>query len=249
MRLLYRIYQLFIAAPLLILITILTSIVTIIGSTIGSAHFWGYWPASIWSKLMCRMLFLPVHIEGRENTDDKTSYVYVANHQGAFDIFLVYGYLGHNFKWMMKKSLRNLPLIGRACEKAGHIFVDKRGPKAIQHTIEQGERVLNGGTSLVVFPEGARTFTGHMGLFRKGAFQLACELGLEVVPVTIDGSFDVLPRMKGFNFVEWHPLRLTIHRPIPTKDRDLQEVTNEAYDSVMSGLPERHKGYVENTDQ
>jgi len=198
MKIIYRIYQLFIAAPILLIITALTAIVTIIGCTLGSAHFWGYWPGKIWSRAFCRILLLPVTVKGREMTDSKTSYVFVANHQGIFDIFLMYGFLGRNFKWMMKRSLRNMPLVGKACEDAGHIFVDKRGPKAIKKTYDDARKTLQGGTSVIVFPEGARTFTGHMGIFRKGAFQLADELQLPVVPITIDGSFQILPRTQGF---------------------------------------------------
>lgn len=70
---------------------------------------------------------------------------------------------------MMKKSLRKMPFVGKACEAAGHIFVDKSGPKKVKETIEHARNVLQNGTSLVVFPEGARTFTGHMGYFKKGA--------------------------------------------------------------------------------
>ena len=84
--------------------------------------------------------------------------------------------------------------VGKACQSAGHIFVDKSGPKKIQETIQHAEKVLQGGTSLVVFPEGARSFTGHLGYLKKGAFQLSDELQLPVVPLTIDGSFDILPR-------------------------------------------------------
>ena len=140
-RFLYRVYQLFVAAPLLILCTVFTSLVMIVMCFVGSAHFWGYWPAHIWAKLCCWILLLPVRVEGSENIDDRTSYVFVANHQGAFDIFLLYGFLGRNFKWMMKRSLRQAPFIGKACESAGHIFVDKRGPKAIKRTYDQARQV------------------------------------------------------------------------------------------------------------
>ena len=95
---------------------------------------------------------------------------------------------------MMKKSLRKIPFVGKACESAGHIFVDRSSPKKVLATMRQAESSLKDGVSLVVFPEGARTFTGHMGYFKRGAFQLADELQLEVVPVTIDGSFEILPR-------------------------------------------------------
>ena len=252
MTFLYRIYQLCIALPVLLVCTMLTAIVTIIGSWLGNAHFWGYYPGKIWSVVMCRVLLIPVKVYGHENVDKKTSYVFVANHQGAFDIFLIYGFLGRNFKWMMKKSLRKIFLVGKACESARHIFVDKSGPKKIQETYEKAREILKEGTSLVVFPEGARSFTGHMGVFKKGAFQLADELQLPVVPVTIDGSFDILPRTSGFGFVHRHKLVLKIHKPIQPKEKspeNIRETMNEAYETIMQGLPAERQGFVRNEDQ
>lgn len=252
MHFLYKIYQLCIALPILLVCTALTAIITILGCWIGDAHFWGYYPGKIWSILICRVLLLPVEVHGREHLDKKTSYVFVANHQGAFDIFLIYGFIGRNFKWMMKKSLRKIFLVGKACESARHIFVDKSGPRKIQETYNNAREILQEGTSLVVFPEGARTFTGHMGIFRKGAFQLADELQLPVVPVTIDGSFEILPRTAGFSFVQWHKLKMTIHAPIPPKGKGpefIKETMDEAYKTVMAALPEKYQGYVKNDDQ
>lgn len=251
MNILYKVYQLFIALPIIFVATVLTSLITILGGFIN-AHVFGYYPGRIWSKVVLRVLLLPIYVEGREHLQPRQSYVFVANHQGPVDIFLIYGYLGRNFKWMMKKALRKMPLVGVACEKARHIFVDKSGPKAIKETIDKARATLQNGTSLVVFPEGSRTFTGHMGLFRKGAFQLADDLQLPVVPVTIDGSFDVLTRMAGFNFVHWHPLRLVIHEPIPPVGEgkeDIKHTMEEAYRVIMNSLPERHQGYVKNEDQ
>ena len=163
MKILYYIYQICIALPILLVLTILTAIVTIVGSLVGGAHFWGYYPGKIWSQLICLFLLIPVKIRGREKLHGKTSYIFVPNHQGSFDIFLIYGFIGRNFKWMMKKSLRKLPFVGKACESAGHIFVDHSGPKKVLETIQQAKASLKDGVSLVVFPEGARTFTGHMG--------------------------------------------------------------------------------------
>jgi 1-acyl-sn-glycerol-3-phosphate acyltransferase len=153
---------------------------------------------------------------------------------------------------MMKKSLSQIPLIGRACISAGHIMVDKSGPKAVQRTYDQGRKVLRNGTSLVVFPEGARTFTGHMGVFRRGAFQLADELQLSVVPITINGSFDVLSRQQGFWFLSWHPLSLTIHQPIFPESKgseNIKQTMQLSYDKIMDALSDHYKGFVENPDQ
>lgn len=248
---LYKIYQFCIALPIILVATVLTALVTSVGG-LFNAHVFGYYPGKLWSQLICRVLLLPVEVVGREHIDHAQSYVFVANHQGPMDIFLIYGFLGRNFKWMMKKSLRKAPLIGYACEKARHIFVDKSGPKAIQETIERARATLQGGTSLVVFPEGSRSFTGHMGLFRKGAFQLADDLQLPVVPLTIDGSFDVLTRMEGINFVRRHRMRLVIHKPLwPTSHspEDIRNTMNEAYREIMADLPAKYQGYVKNEDQ
>lgn len=241
MKFLYCIYQLFIAVPLLLVITILTALFTSIGCLLGNGHFWGYYPAKVWGWLFLRILLLPVKVSGRENIDKKTSYVFVANHQGSFDIFLVLGFLGRNFKWMLKQSLRHAPLIGRACHDAGYIFVDKSGPKKIKETIDRARAILQGGTSLVVFPEGSRTYTGQMIPFKKGAFQLADQLQMTVVPVTITGSFEVYPRThKGF--VRFHPLTLTIHKPILPKGEgpeNIKATLDEAYSVIEKELGER----------
>jgi len=104
----------------------------------------------------------------------------------------------------------------------------------------------------MVFPEGARTFTGHMGTFKKGAFALADELQLPVVPLTINGSFDILPRQKGLAFVDWHPLTLTFHAPIYPEGQgseNIAKMMDEAYGQVMASLESKYQGFVENPDQ
>ncbi|CDF21971.1 1-acyl-sn-glycerol-3-phosphate acyltransferase [Prevotella sp. CAG:617] len=244
MKHLYHIYQIIVALPILLVTTILTALVTSIGCFLGDAHFWGYYPGKIWSQIFCRILLIPVKVEGHQYIDKNTSYVFVANHQGPMDIFLIYGFLGRNFKWMMKKSLRNIPLVGYACEKARHIFVDKSGPKKIQETYEKARQTLQGGTSVVVFPEGSRTYTGHMGPFRKGAFLLADELQLPIVPITIDGSFDVLTRMAGISFVHRHTMRLIIHKPIMPHGKGpeyIKENMEVSYKIIMNDLPEKYQ--------
>ena len=252
MKLLYIIYQLFIGLPLLVILTIITALEVGIGTTIGNGHFWGYYPGHMWGKLVLKTFLIPVKVEGREHLEKDQSYVFVANHQGSFDIFLIYGHLGRNFKWMMKQQLRKIPFVGYACAKSHQIFVDKRGPSKIRKTYEDAREILKEGYSVTVFPEGARTFTGHMGTFKKGAFALADELQLPVVPLTINGSFDILPRMKGFNFVNWHPLTLTIHKPIAPVGQgadNIKHLEQESYQVVMSGLVPEYQGYVENPDQ
>lgn len=252
MKYLYYVYQLIVGLPVVVLGTIITALTVAVGCAIGNGHFWGYFPGHVWGKVIIRSLLLPVKVEGREHLEKDQSYVFVANHQGSFDIFLIYGFLNRNFKWMMKEALRKVPFLGFACERSHQIFVDKRGPSKIRKTYDDARRILQEGYSVTVFPEGARTFTGHMAHFRKGAFALADELQLPVVPLTINGSFDVLPRMKGFNFITWHPLSLTIHEPIYPVGQgsdNVEATMRQAYDSVMSSLEPKYQGFVENPDQ
>ena len=237
---LYYIYQICIGLPIFLVLTILTCVIIVVGCWLGDGNFWGYWPGKIWSRLTCVLFLLPVRVTGREHIRPGTSYVFIANHQGAFDIFLIYGYLNRNFKWMLKKSLRKLPFVGKACEAAGFIFVDKSSPRKVVETIRSAERILQGGTSMVVFPEGRRTFTGRMNEFKKGAFLMADQLQLPVIPITIDGAFEVLPRTA--KLLHWHPLRMTIHPAIPPHGKGhLEELMATSYAVIESGLPERHR--------
>lgn len=244
MKIIYHIYQLCIAAPLIIVATILCALTTIIGCTLGKPRFWGYWPGRVWSIVVCRLLLLPIEVVGREKLDKKSSYVFVANHQGAMDIFLIYGFLGRNFKWMMKKSLKEIPLVGYACQKAGFVFIDRKNPRTTIESIQQARNILTHGMSLMVFPEGTRTFDGYMQPFNKGAFFLADKLHLPVVPITIDGSYDVLPRNKGVGFVARHKMRLVIHDIIPPMKRgadNMSELSRKSFDAINSALPSKYQ--------
>jgi 1-acyl-sn-glycerol-3-phosphate acyltransferase len=241
LQILYWIFLLCVAAPVIVVSTIVCGLLTMVGSLLGGGRWWGYWPAHVWARICLAVTLVRIKVTGRENISDNTSYVFVANHQGAYDIFSIYGYLNHNFKWMMKKGLLKFPVVGVSCAAAGHIFVDNSSPAAIRDTMAKAERTLQNGMSLVVFPEGSRTFTGKMRPFHKGAYQLSMEFHLPVVPITIDGAFDVMPRTK---FVP-RPgtIRLTIHKPIapPVDEADRARVIADSFEAVHSALPQRHQ--------
>lgn len=238
---LYYLFLLCIGAPVIVTVTIVAGLLTIIGSLLGGGKWWGYWPGHIWARICLAFTLVRVKVSGRENIEPGMSYVFIANHQGAYDIFVIYGYLNHNFKWLMKKGLLKFPVVGASCLAAGHIFVDNSSPTAVRKTMAKAEHTLKDGMSLVVFPEGSRTFTGKMRAFRKGAYQLAMEFSLPVVPVTIDGAFDILPRTR--LLPRWGTIRLTIHKPVtpPADEADRQRVIQESYEAVRSSLPERFR--------
>lgn len=233
----YYIYLFLIAAPLLLLSTTLTALLTILGSALGMGRIWGYYLPLLWARSICLLTFVRVKVKGRENVSQSQSYVFVANHQGAYDIFSIYGYLGHNFRWMMKKALEKIPLVGYSCRVSGQIYVDNSSPAAIRETMKDAEKQLSTGMSVVVFPEGARTRTGKVGRFKRGAFTLAMEFNLPVVPITIDGAFRVMPRTT--MIPRPGTITITIHKPIlPGKDgHELSSLMEESRRSVLSALP------------
>lgn len=242
MKILFFLYQWLIAAPIFVVATFITATVTILGSLAFGTHWWGYYPPHLWSRFTCRLMFVKVKVRGRENVDKNTSYIFVANHQGAFDIFAIYGYLNHNFKWLMKKSLENIFMVGAACKSAHHIFVDDSNISAIKHTIEEAEDTLKDGMSLVIFPEGSRSWDGKMIPFKRGAFMLAGEFKLPVVPITIDGSFKAMPRFT-YN-VRPCTITLTIHKPIYPGERgfNTKRLMAQCREDIESSLPEYDKG-------
>ena len=234
----YRLYQWLIAAPIFIVATFITALVTSIGCLLGNGNFWGYYPPHYWCKFTCWLLFIKVKVKGRENINKQTSYIFVANHQGAFDIFSIYGFLGHNFKWLMKKSLEKIFMVGAACRRAHHIFVDDTQISAIRKTIEEAEETLKDGMSLVIFPEGSRSWDGKMIPFKRGAFLLASEFNLPVVPITIDGSFKAMPRYT-YN-VTPTTIIITIHEPILPGEKGFQPkiLLAQCEEKILSALPQ-----------
>ena len=242
LKVLYFLYHWLIAFPIFVVLTALTAIITSIGSILFSVDFWGYWPPHYWSKLTCWIFLVHVKVVGSENIDKKTSYIFVSNHQGAFDIFSIYGFLGHNFKWLMKKSLEKIFLVGAACRNAHHIFVDDSKIAAIKETIAKAEDTLKDGMSLVIFPEGSRSWDGKMVTFKRGAFMLAAEFNRPVVPVTLDGSFDRLARFA--KQVKPGIITLTIHKPIfpGPKGFNTKQLMAQCRENIESSLKEEYKG-------
>lgn len=237
----YRIYQICIMLPMMLVATVLASTACAVGSICGGHRFWGYYPAMIWGRLMAWLTLVRVEVRGSENVEHGQSYVFVANHQGAYDIFAIYGWIGHNFKWMMKKSLERIPMVGYACKKAGHIFVDKSSPGAIRATMQKAEKQLAGGMSVVVFPEGSRTRNGKMSRFKRGAFMLAEEFNLPVVPITINGAYDVMPITS--KIPRYGKIIVTIHKPItaPADGYDIPTLIAQSQEAIASALPPRSR--------
>lgn len=234
---LFVMYQWLVAFPVLLVLTILTAVFTIILSPVFPNAQFSYFPARWWGRFFCYLLFIKVKITGLEKLDPKKSYVIAANHQSIYDIFVVYGWLPMIFKWVMKAELRKIPLVGKACESAGHIFIDRKNPVAAKKSLDKAEAQLRNGVSVVVFPEGTRTYTGQMGKFKKGAFRMATDLHLPIVPVTLRGCFERLPR-NGF-IITPGTIEMIVHEPVEVEGYEHEkqpELMQKLHDIIESAL-------------
>lgn len=216
MKYLYIAYQYLIAIPLILVITLFTALVTVICFPWKNGAF----PHAVqvfWSRSIIRLLLVPITVTGQENIRKGQSYVFVSNHQSFLDVFAIYGWLPANFKWLMKKELRRIPFVGFACKVAGHIFVDRANPVAAFRSIKEIEAELQNGVSTVIFPEGTRTKTGEMGRFKRGAFQVALDLHLPIIPISLTGFYEAMPRDTYYVHSRAH-LRIHIGKPIDLSD-------------------------------
>lgn len=243
-RILYIIYVWLFFVPVFLILTILTAVTVIIGCLLGGEKIFAYYPGMIWSRLTCYLALCPVHVRGREHIDRNRSYVFVANHQGAFDIFLIYGFLGVPIKWVMKAGIAKIPFVGAACRAAGFIFVDNSTPSAAARSVLEAERCLRNGGSIVVFPEGSRTYTGKMIRFKKGAYQMAVDQHLPIIPITLNGPFNVLPI--GSLNLHRHKMEMVIHAPLATEGIDtshkgLQQMADRTQQIIAADLWECYK--------
>lgn len=211
---LYKPYKWFVFLPFLALSTIFLGVP---GCFIGwfiSPKLASRISAVTWAKLNAWATPMFVKIIGRDNIDKKQSYVIVCNHQSHYDIFLLYGWLGIDFKWVMKKELRKVPVLGDVCDAMGHIFIDRSNSTNAIDEINRAKEKIVDGTSVLFFPEGTRSVTGEMGQFKKGAFKMAIDLGLPVLPISLKGTRNILPA-KSMNLLPGHA-QMIIHEPIET---------------------------------
>ena len=235
---LYQPYKYLVFAPVVGLVTASQAITALVLSMVTSPRTASRMSAVPWARILAFMTPMRVRVEGREHIDPQQSYVLVSNHQSQYDIFVLYGWLGVDFKWVMKQELRSVPGIGVACDRLGHIFIDRSNHAAAMATLQEAKNRIVGGTSVMFFPEGTRSRSGKLMRFKKGAFRMALDLGLPILPLTVTGTRNVLPA--GTSDLMPGSARLIIHPPIPVEGltaSDCSRLSNQVRDVIASALP------------
>jgi 1-acyl-sn-glycerol-3-phosphate acyltransferase len=191
-----------------------------------------------WARIFLFWTGARVTVEGAEHIDPAGSYVFVGNHSSNLDIPVIVGKLPLSIRFLTKKELFNVPILGGGMRAIDMVETDRRaGPAAHRIINEQVSQVVAKGLSLMVFPEGTRSEDGALLPFKKGAFRIAVDNAMPIAPVTIVGAIDGWrPRSK---LIFGGPVRLVIHEPIPTEGLDrtmLNELRDQARAAIDSPL-------------
>jgi 1-acyl-sn-glycerol-3-phosphate acyltransferase len=153
-----------------------------------------------------------IHIEGREKAVKGMTYVIISNHQSLLDILMI-NCLRYKFKWISKIENSNVPVIGWYLKMADYIKVDRQNEESKIEMLEKSYNCLKKGISIMIFPEGTRSINSEIGFFKRGAFQLALQANVPILPVLIDGTGGILPK-HGLIFGSGHQIRIRVLDPI-----------------------------------
>ena len=181
-------------------------------------------------------------VEGIENLDPKGTYVMVLNHNSMVDILSIYN-LPLVFKWVSKKEVYRMPIVGRLLLAHGDIVINRASTKeAMQLVHTRGKEWLAKEASVAIFPEGTRSKDGEIHNFKAGAFILAKDAEVPILPIVLEGT-DRVAR-KGF-FMNWsNRITIKILPPVSKEDvveRPIKEVMAEVHDNMVNALAEIRK--------
>jgi 1-acyl-sn-glycerol-3-phosphate acyltransferase len=178
--------------------------------------------ARLWSWLILHTIFSPVRVSGLERVDRSRPHVFAANHISALDIPVLYTHIPVQFRIIAKKELFRYPFMGWHLRRSGQIPIDANSALASMRSLSRGVDSLRRGMPLVVFPEGGRSPSGQIQPFMSGAFYIAIKAEVDVIPMAVVGTFEVLP-MNCFH-IRPGPIELLVGEPISTGGYGLRDM-------------------------
>ncbi|MBO6575348.1 MAG: 1-acyl-sn-glycerol-3-phosphate acyltransferase [Rhodothermales bacterium] len=196
------------------------------------------WWASTWGRLMFFFSGVRLVLEDRNGSLGQGPCVIMANHQNGLDIPAVAAALPVAFGFVAKAELERMPFLGHALKHSPSVFVDQSDPRRSLASIKTAGEHIRGGSSVLIFPEGQRSYTGHLHAFRKGGFVLAVEAGVPIVPVTIVDAASVFDESRWLS--RPGTVRIVAHPAMSLADRtrrDIPELMRLARESIARDLP------------
>ena len=203
-----------IAIPLIYLYTAVMGTLSLAVSFFDPEGRRQHWCAQVWSRMIARTAGARVRVYGVEHLRPGASYVFLSTHQSYMDIPAMLGYLPAQLRIAAKREVFMIPFLGWHLTRAGHISINRATTAEAVATLRKAASEVREGVSVFLYPEGTRSRDGSLQPFKKGGFKFAAQTGLPVVPVTILGSRQVLPR----DSIVFRPGDIEVHidEPIPT---------------------------------
>jgi 1-acyl-sn-glycerol-3-phosphate acyltransferase len=208
--------------PLIWIYTLVLGIVSLPVSLLGDKTAILHRFARFWSQLIMKTILSPVEVIGRGKLATSQPRVYAVNHASALDIPLLYVCLPFQFRIAFKSELLAYPIVGWHLKRSGQICIDQQNPSRAIGSIRSALKSLKSGMPLVIFPEGGRTPDGEIKPFMAGAFFLAIKAQVDVVPVALLGTFELLP-MNTYH-IKCRPLEMRVGDPISTAGLTLRDM-------------------------
>ncbi|MCI0348804.1 MAG: 1-acyl-sn-glycerol-3-phosphate acyltransferase [Acidobacteriales bacterium] len=201
----------------------------------GNADFL-YKVGMVGARSAVRLAGIRIQIEGREQLDPAKTYVFMVNHVSNVDPPVVIPSLPHRTSVLAKKELFRIPVLGRAMKLGSLVPVDRSNRDAAIASMHEAAEVVRSGISMTIFPEGTRSYDGHLLPFKKGPFYLAMESGAPIVPVTILGTGEIMPKQS--LVVRAGTARLVFHAPLDPADfSDRDALMAAVRQRIASALP------------
>ena len=185
-----------------------------------------HWFSRAWSWLIMKTILSPVKVTGLDKIDTSKPHVYAVNHASALDIPVLYVNLPFQFRIVFKKELLSYPIVGWQLKRSGQVCIDQQKPANSIAAIRSAVKSLKAGMPLVIYPEGGRTSDGEIKPFLPGAFFLAIKAQVDIVPVALVGTYELLP-MNTYH-IKCRPLEMRVGEPISTTGltmRDMEAVS------------------------
>jgi len=228
-----RLRSYFFYDPLIWAYTVVMGLISIPVSLVGNRERILHSFARGWSWLIMKTIFSPVKVSGLDKIDTSKPLVYAVNHASALDIPVLYVNLPFQFRILFKSELLSYPVIGWHLKRSGQVCINQQNPSASVGQIKSALRSLKHGMPLVIFPEGGRTPDGEVKPFLPGALFLAIRAKVDIVPVALVGTFDLLP-MNTYH-IKSRPLELRVGEPISTagyETHDVEAVSQKVKEAV-----------------
>jgi 1-acyl-sn-glycerol-3-phosphate acyltransferase len=228
-----RLRSYFIFDPLIWLYTLVLGILALPGGLFDRSGRRLHWFSRTWSWLIMKTVLSPVKVIGLDKIDTSKPHVYAVNHASAMDIPVLYVYLPFQFRIVFKKELLAYPVVGWQLKRSGQVCIDQQKPTNSIAAIRSAVKSLKGGMPLVIYPEGGRTPDGEIKPFLPGAFFLAIKAQVDIVPVALVGTYELLP-MNTYH-IKCRPLEMRVGEPISTAGmtmRNLETVSAKVREAM-----------------